>query len=494
MVGDLMAFVVLAVPLRDRVHWLRHFALLPLLVTGLQLLAEGPRWQMVPGYALGGLFLPVWLLRKTERDGRPAGRRWVRRLAVGLGVLGLALSATLPTIFPVFGFPRPHGPYQIGTVVYHWVDADRREIFSTDPAVRRELMAQVWYPVRGESSSARAPYMQDAGAFSAAATAALSSAGGPHLPGFLFGHFTYVSTHAIPTAPMASDRPSYPVLIFLTGVDGFRQSNTFQVEELVSHGYVVVGLDQPYAAVSVLFPDGHRITGLTRDQMQPFINQSLSPAVPAPMLNGIALVNGIMPYLAQDVSFALDQLTAIDRTDPERILTGRLDLRRVGAFGVSLGAMVASEVCHSEPRVRACLMMDAAMPADVVQTGLRQPSMWITRDAGTMRLERQRAGGWSEADIQETLASMRAVYVKSLPGKGYYLQVPGMFHVNFTDVPYWSPLARQMGLAGPIDPQRGFDIVNAYALAFFDQQLDGRPAALLGGPSKQYSEVLFETH
>ncbi|MHB9144521.1 MAG: hypothetical protein ACYC5Y_04210 [Symbiobacteriia bacterium] len=112
-----------------------------------------------------------------------------------------------------------------------------------------------------------------------------------------------------------------------------------------------------------------------------------------------------------------------------------------------------------DPRIKASLMMDAAMPADVVQAGLRQPSMWITRDASWMRLERQRSGGWPEAAIAVTLSSMRTGFNKSLPGDGYYVQVPGMFH---------------------------------YSLAFFDQHLEGRPAALLGGPSTQYPEVLRE--
>ena len=269
--------------------------------------------------------------------------------------------------------------------------------------------------------------------------------------------------------------------------------NTFQIEELVSQGYIVAAIDQPYAAASVVFPDGHQITGLTKDQMEPFTQQSLNPVKKAPMLNGQAINKGNMPYFAQDVSFTLDQLTALDKADPNGILTGRLDLEHVGTFGISLGAIVASEACHMEPRLHACLMMDAAMPADVVQAGLRQPSMWITRDAESMRLERQRAGGWSEAEITQTLDTMRAVFEKSPPGNSYYVQVPGMFHVNFTDIPYFSPFAPQLGFAGPIDAQRAYDIVNAYSLAFFDQHLLGHPAALLTGSTKQYPEVIFET-
>jgi len=148
--------------------------------------------------------------------------------------------------------------------------------------------------------------------------------------------------------------------------------------------------------------------------------------------------------------------------------------------------------CWLEPRLRACLLEDAFMPADVVQAGLRQPTMWITRDADTMRLERRCAGGWAEAAIHETLTTMRAVFER-LPGAGYYVQVPGMFHADMTDVPLLSPLASRLGLSGPIGAQRAHRIINAYSLAFFDRHLKDRPAVLLDGPAAQYPEVLFET-
>ncbi len=51
----------------------------------------------------------------------------------------------------------------------------------------------------------------------------------------------------------------------------------------------------------------------------------------------------------------------------------------------------------------------------------------------------------------------------------------------------------QLGLTGLIGGQRGFDIVNAYSLAFFDRYLKSETSPLLNGPSKQYPEVLFET-
>ena len=420
-------------------------------------------------------------------------RRFAIVLAVGVAVLGLALSVALPIALPVFGFPQPDGPYTVGTLTYHWVDGNRAEVFSADARARRELMVQIWYPAKAgpqPSSQSSAPSPGDRYVRNADALAKAFSRLTP-LPKALFRQFEYVTTNAIPSAPVAEDRPDYPVLIFLEGAMGFRQMNTFQVEALASQGYIVAAIDQPYTAASVVFPDGREVGALPLDQMLPLIHQSHGPTVIPPTLNGRAFGKGIIPHLAQDVSFTLNQLAVLNLADPNAILTGRLDLLHVGTFGVSLGGIVGSEACRLEPRLRACLFMDAPMPVDVVKSGLQQPAMWITRDTETMRLERRRSGGWPEAEISEHQTSMRTVF-ENLRGAGYFVQVPGMFHVNLTDIPYWSPLLPWLGVTGPINARRAHDIINAYSLAFFNRHLLGRAQALLDGPAAQYPEVIFD--
>jgi predicted dienelactone hydrolase len=494
LLANLLAFFVLAVRLPRAVRWLRHLAPIALPIAGAQVLVEGPRWQMVPAYALAVLFFVVWLLRYVTPAGGPAGQKRTNRLAaglaIGLGALGLAVSIVLPIVLPVFRFPHPSGPYEIGTLTYHWVDTDRPEVFTADPDDRRELMVQIWYPAKGDPSSPRAPYIQDADAVTSAFARLFD------VPEFLLGNLKHVTTNAIPSAPvaapMADDEPGYPVLIYLEGLGGFRQMNTFQVEELVSHGYVVVAIDQPYTAVDVVFPDGRQAEGLPFERTKPLASQSYLPAERAPTLNGRTFQEGIIPYLAQDVSFALDRLAVLNQADPNGILTRRLDLQRAGTFGPSLGGLVGGEACRLETRLRACLMIDAPMSTDVVRSGLQQPAMWITRDAEAMRLERRKIGGWPEAEIHAELTSNRAVF-ESLPGDGYFVQVPGMFHSNYTDIPSWSPLWPLLGVAGPIDVQRAHNIINAYSLAFFDRHLKSQPATRFEGPTKQYPEVHFET-
>jgi hypothetical protein len=363
------------------------------------------------------------------------------------------------------------------------VDASRPELFTTEPADQRELMAQIWYPARSEPSAPRAPYLQDAEHVTPALARLM------RFPGFLFSHFKYVTTHAVSAAPIADEEASYPVLIYLTGLDGFRSVSMFQIEELVSHGYIVVGLDQPGAVALVRFPDGREISGWRKADIDPLIMQSVEAQPQAPELYGTALPDGIIPYFAQDVRFVLDQLEAVNASDP--ILTGRLDLTRAGTFGISLGGMNAAEACQRDLRLKACLIMDVYIPADVVRSGLQQPVMFMTRDADTMRLERQRSGGWTEKDIASTLDTMRTVY-ENLPGDGYFIEIPGIFHIDFTDAPYWSPFMSQFGLTGTLDRQRAFDIVNAYSVAFFDKYLRGQASPLLDGPASSYPEVIFE--
>jgi predicted dienelactone hydrolase len=492
--ANLLAFLVLAVPRLRAVPWLRHLAPMALAIAIAQVLVEGPRWQMVPAYALAGLFFVVWLLRYVTPAGGPARQKRTNRLAaglaIGLGALGLAVSIVLPIVLPVFRFPDPSGPYEVGTSTYHWVDADRPEVFTADSDDRRELMVQVWYPAEEDPSSPRAPYIQDADAVTSAFARLFD------LPEFLIGNLKHVTTNAIPSAPvaapMADDEPGYPVLIYLEGSGAFRQMNTFLVEELVSQGYVVVAIDQPYTATNVVFPDGRQVEGLPLERTKPLARQSFLPAERAPTLNGRTFQEGIVPYLAQDVSFALDRLAVLNQADPNGILTGRLDLQRAGTFGPSLGGLVGGDACRLETRLRACLFLDAPMTTDVVRSGLQQPAMWITRDADAMRLERRKIGGWPEAEIHAELSSNWAVF-ESLPGDGYFVEVPGMFHSNYTDLPSWSPLWRLVGVAGPIDVQRAHSIINAYSLAFFERHLKSQPATRFDGLRKQYPKVHFET-
>jgi len=158
-----------------------------------------------------------------------------------IGATTVIVVGGLAWLVPVFRLPAPSGPYGIGTITWHWTDASRDELFSVDGG-KREIAGQAWYP-SPVTTKQGGPYVDDARALSANLVRVLSANGLLRLPPFTFNHFSLIRTHALVGSPVAPER--FPVLIFLSGLGGFRQSNMAQVERLVSHGFVVIGLDQP---------------------------------------------------------------------------------------------------------------------------------------------------------------------------------------------------------------------------------------------------------
>lgn len=446
--------------LRNRLAWTGAVAACVLLAI-LQGVMEGARWQVYPAYAVAFAFAVAGILTALGWPSPEKVVGWQVFVALGVGATMTVISFALTYLLPVFHFPTPTGPFGIGTHSYDWVDETRDETFTDEPGDHRELMVQVWYPATADPAAPRAAYIPDA-----AVLEPLASLLG--LPSFSLSHLSLVTTNAVVQAPIAAGNARYPVLIFSHGRGGYRQHNTALFEDLVSHGYVVVSIDHPYAASGVVFPDGRVAAFDPRMRDRPFVNASI-------------------PYLAQDVLFVLRRLTDIDADDPAGVLTGRLDLEAVGMFGLSLGGETTAEACKLEPRLRACLMMDVWMPPDVVAAGLDQPALWMTRDEASMQRE-----GWAQADIDETLSTMRAVYAESR-SSSYFVTVPGMFHQDFSDGPLLSPLLKPIGLSGPIDPDRARTIVAAYTLAFFDRHLRGLATRLLDGMSKDFPEVQLET-
>jgi predicted dienelactone hydrolase len=241
LLADLLAFVALAVQRLRALNRLGWAALAAPAVAAAQVVIEGSRWQMVPAYALSVLFPALWL--RAPSPSRARG--FASAALVVLGVLALLGAAALPAVFPVFRFPRPTGPYAIGTLTYHWIDSTRPEVFTADPSDRRELMVQLWYPARYQRGAARAPYVEHPETLQPLARLL-------GLPGFTLSYLDQVRTRAVDSAPAAGG--PYPVLIFAHGRGGYRQHNTALVQELVSHGYVVAAMDQPGAASGVAFP------------------------------------------------------------------------------------------------------------------------------------------------------------------------------------------------------------------------------------------------
>ena len=360
-------------------------------------------------------------------------------------------------------FVKPMGKYAIGTVSYWVTDPDREEIFITDKHQARQIPIQVWYPAENTTHPDYAPYIPEVTKVSKAISELL------HIPKALLYPLQFKRSNALVKAPVNKGKAQYPILLYLTGLYGHRCISTFQIQELVSQGYIVVGIDCPIAVALATFPDGSTLKSLPRTLIDPMLNESLTEENPLLNYNGKTFEGGLIAYFAKDVSRVIDFLTSLNTNDPNHLLYNKLNLDRLGAFGVSLGGIIVSEASWKDPRIKANLIMESRIPLKIAQTGLRVPTMVITRPAEAMRTERERSGGWTESDIQEHLNTMGNLCKNTAESE--FVQIPNIFHVDFTDAPLWVPFPHLLGFSGKTPIEETHHKLNELTLTFFGKHL-----------------------
>jgi pimeloyl-ACP methyl ester carboxylesterase len=422
------------------------------------LLIEGSRWQMVPVYVLIGTFSLLALVRRF----RPVSDK---KGSLGQGILGviILIIVLLPLlVFPVPKLIEPTGPYLVGTTTLYFRDDSREEIYSSSQGDVRELNVQIWYPAEANSLAEPAPYMGDLDLIAPAFARFLG------LPSFVLNHVSIIETHSFLEAPVASDGVPYPVLVFSHGWGGTRTQSTYLMEELASHGYVVIALDHTYGALVTVFPDDRVVLQKSDILSHDEGNEEFD-------LSG----NPLMSVWSADVSFVLDQLEIMNEGKSENPFVDKLDLDRVGLMGHSTGGGNAVQVCWLDPRCKVGLVMDAwLMPVseEVFEDDLTQPFMFLWSE------------DWGSEENKERFQNL----YQGLQGDAYQLEIEGTRHYDFSDLPLLSPLSPWFGLKGPINGERVLGIINAYVVAYFDKYLLGIGSPLLDGPSSQYPEVEFE--
>ncbi|MBX7547768.1 acetylhydrolase [Streptomyces sp. tea 10] len=394
---------------------------------------------------------------RDSRGGLTRRRLMGAALAAGAAVpLGVARPAWAARTAPGPArliLPVPTGPYPVGTVSLHLVDPTRPDP-AAGPARHRELMASVWYPARDVRRYPRAPWMA-AEPLRELLTSAGFAADAVSAP-FTAGH---------EGAPVRRTGGRLPVVVFSHGAHDHRSDATVVVQELASHGYVVVTVDHTGDAFSE-FPDGRVVVPLRDPQ------HALGPG-----------------DFARDIRFVLDCVEDLDAgrsPDAEQRplpagLCGALDLHRIGMFGWSKGGTATALVMIEDRRVRAGLSFDGPMEPTVT-TDLDRPFMMMTA-VSTRAEDPSAAEFWSH-----------------LRGWRLNVQADGAVHSSYCDNQVLIPqLAKVVGMSdeelhgwiGTLDPARALRIQQAYPLAFFNLHLRHRRGHLLDGPSTAFPEVRF---
>jgi predicted dienelactone hydrolase len=363
-----------------------------------------------------------------------------------------ALAATAPTV-PTTSLIVPTGHYRAGTVRLHLVDPARIDPTSPTHGLR-ELEVEVWYPAAGTRGFPPAPYLAPLAAAHFLARNNLPP--GTGLP--------QTTGHA--GAPVDRRDGPYPVVLYSPGGGADGAFDTDLVEDLVSHGYVVVTMDDTNESPEVEFPGGRLVTGT-------FVPETDAESLEAQQIR------------AADASFVLSELAVLNKggnPDAEHAplpagLADSLNLSAVGMFGWSLGGAASAQAMRDDPRIKAAINMDGRFWGPLAQEGVNRPFLLLTGSEHTEQND-------------PTLAS----FLKASTGPKLHLALADSQHATFTDAEELEPeLAQALGETpadvaadlGTISPKTAVTDERAYIEAFFGNHL-------LDGPSPRFPDISFE--
>lgn len=486
------------VPRGRRPGWLRFVTWMALGFMLVHFLVEKYRWQMAPAYVLVVLSF-LLALRKTPDQ--PVATVWWRTAARSAGallaLLLFAVTICLALAFPMFHDPITTGPFKVGTTRLFFVDSSREDPFAPTPHTPRELLAAVWYPADVPAGVSAEPFWPTDSAAGPALTQLL------HSPGFVFSHVRLVKSHAYLDQPVARAEQQYPVLIFSHGYGGTIWQNTPQMEELASHGFIVLSLGHTYESGAVPFPDG-RVVFMSQARMNALMKSAAGPEMatlfkelqatsnPAEirristrLVELGAPMNDSLDLWVADTRYLMDELEKINAgwnagiTGPAQRFAGRLDVTRLGIFGMSYGGATAGEVCLHDPRCKAGLNYDGGQFGDVNGHPLPKPFLYFTSEANKM----------NDTIYEGSNADLYSVHVKRsthLDFTDLSMAMPGFKYLSFQGV----------SVLGPIEADRIEHIMNAYSLAFFAKYLQGQThQPLLEAPAPaEFPDVVFTAH
>ena len=328
-------------------------------------------------------------------------------------------------------FPRPTGRYQVGTIVYHWIDDARSEIWS-DAYRARELTVQCWFPLQEPlSDTPITPYDR------AAVLHMQEKLAEKGIPDHERSVLDELRTWAVRYDRLPSAVLQRPVVLCVPGIEVTRANNTIHCENLASHGYLVVAIGHTYATGLTLFPDGRRV--------------------------GFAVARGeqLLDQLRADVVFVLDRL---------ELLCVRA-LANVGMFGHSLGGILTMHMLRSEPRIVAGISMDGPPWGQESMVPFSKPFLYLAAQKPWTFFSAHQRRAWGGDD--ESLENRVARFLAMLKGDCYYRELEGAGHNAFCDYAFLKELAffknRRFRLQA--GPGNGYDVLrmtNTYIRAFFD--------------------------
>ena len=381
--------------------------------------------------------------------------------------------------------PIPTGDYRVGRVSYALTDESRPEPLSTTVGARRRMMVYVWYPTdrkatQGMKAAVYLPAFDEV-------LPKLSSGDIKDMfrPSTFRGITLLPQTDVIENAPIAKGKQRFPLLLFSHGWGNLTFLYTAELEDIVSHGYIVAAVDHPHDTAYTRFPNGDLIL-FAQDR---FDKETKKP-------NGLSnYAKERVKVMGDDNKFALTEiLKYANNSSFNAPYYKRVNDREIGAFGHSIGGLAAARTCQIDTRIKACIDEDSddARGSPFIVTPLDQ-----TEKQPFLLFVVASADLWSPATVNPSESDLAAqkmtredynILIKNhqatetgqlagIPGGSYRIMlfnIPGFIHRSFTD-------QTLLDFSGgeSVNQVHNFEVARSYIQAFFDKYLKGDQSTAL---------------
>ena len=318
-------------------------------------------------------------------------------------------------------FPDLTGKHKVGRKSYRFVDGTREENMTLEPGDKHWVIVTVYYPAGDiyniQHTRYTEPLLTEIMRTSVGASEQFLST---------------LVTHAYKDPPAAREGGPFPVVLMWPGtLDNALFYSTF-LENLASHGYIAVGVTEPYNA--------------SYQELDGVLDVAKSPS---------RLDNWV-----SDQPFIMQKLSELNNLD----FAGMIDLNVVAVGGHSAGGDTATRVALELRNIKALLNMDGVLGVDqnpsVPALLLSSPS----RNSGTRFSHHFKIRGIEHNDFEIDLVLLAEKY-------------PGKISAGW----------------GAVKPRRLLELVNTYSVAFLDKYLKGIQTSLLDGNSGYHPEMQYRT-
>ena len=318
------------------------------------------------------------------------------------------------------------GQHSIGTKRIVWVDSTRTNWFLDGYGPYRRLMAQIWYPADKQTLVNKSQYLDNKHALTH--TIKLQ---GYDIPEIFTNQIGNVKCNSWNNAkPLLNNK--YPILIFSHGHGGLRTQNTNQVEELVSHGYIVIAVDHTFDAGFVEFPDGDIFYSLTsRPNNQP-LNET-----PETFYTRFG-------YRVDDIDFIINKIDTFN--DYDLNISSIMDKNNIGIFGHSFGALTSVYAAYFNDRIKSCFGLDGwfePLHDSLMFLDIKKPIMHIGQN------NKDEEQFWN--DINFTKMDN---FIRSNSNLSIMIDIPGSHHYDYTDFTYFSYIAKKLNFSGTVSTKK----------------------------------------